>query len=668
MSPPPVVGVSRAAPVVSPPVIPTIVPMRRGRPQTASKPASAAPKPSPSPGRGTSGDPFAALDAKQATSNGESQDELSARFPTLDQFALLHDSGGKFDFEQPDQSSASQPKDITQRVTEKLADEAFAVPSSTPAKPSHSRPSSMSIAQGNRVSVAQQTSGPRSQVVSQGTMTSPSPPSISAASPYRKPVGSYGMAIAASAQQRPTSQPRIPGSHELRSSSTLPPSRPFLNDTHRSKSHLDTLPLSPASSRPSLEASRPSTLDVNQMVGRSKSASARPRPSSVHLESDMDYLRDRESSHGHARTASTQSRSHFFTEQLADSRTGSSTGTPEEGKIDSNVDFLRAMEEQEGRNRKKEKRSSSGSKSSKRSSMPSISLSSTKTLLAGRFGDAFRRFEGNASAAPPVSDSATALEGRRDLTPIEGSEATGDRSDDDEHEATESLTPEMRRELERRRLAQEERRVEAAAAEHRRRVATAGSGRGNLTSLGGGRATSIQNKVKTLLGENDKPSPSRAEQERPTDARGTSQLPPSYRSGPSGPPLRTVPSSQQPDGASPADRSQATAEPITRSAITRPSLDDKTSAVSPLRGGGLRPLARPKPGTLRGGQAEPPGGLPVKPAALAGRSVQPNPGVANDGEDLESDFSKRFPNLSSLEMVETTIGRPQPMGIRTKEV
>jgi AP2-associated kinase len=111
--------------------------MRRGRVPVSQSSPSPMPspqpnRPSPSPGKVTNGDPFAALDARAAA---KSADELSNRFPTLDQFSLLHDKGQKFEFDDG-LNSPQQPKDLSQRVAERLADEAFLVPSSPPVAPS----------------------------------------------------------------------------------------------------------------------------------------------------------------------------------------------------------------------------------------------------------------------------------------------------------------------------------------------------------------------------------------------------------------------------------------------------------------------------------------------------------------------------------------------------
>lgn len=122
-------------------------------------------------------------------------------------------------------------------------------------------------------------------------------------------------------------------------------------------------------------------------------------------------------------------------------------GSEEETNIESNVDFLRTMED--GESSKKDRRKSSGAGNrNKRSSMPSMSLSGTKTLLAGRFGDAFKRFENNTSAPPgPRTPSPLHDMERRDLTPIAGSEATDGRSDDGNmfEDMDDNMPPEQRR-------------------------------------------------------------------------------------------------------------------------------------------------------------------------------------------------------------------------------
>ncbi len=81
----------------------------------------------------------------------------------------------------------------------------------------------------------------------------------------------------------------------------------------------------------------------------------------------------------------------------------------------------------------------------------------TKNILTGKFGDAFKRFETSTGGPPPPRTPSPLKDlERRDLTPIEGSEATDGRSDDGQMPGDlDNVTPEMRREQEARMLAQE---------------------------------------------------------------------------------------------------------------------------------------------------------------------------------------------------------------------
>ena len=93
---------------------------------------------------------------------------------------------------------------------------------------------------------------------------------------------------------------------------------------------------------------------------------------------------------------------------------------------------LKAMEEDDA-SKKKEKRLSSGSRHGKRSSLPSVSLTGTKNLLAGRFGEAFRRFESGNEESEQTEPIHSPVPGADSgLTPIAGSEATDGRSDEEE--------------------------------------------------------------------------------------------------------------------------------------------------------------------------------------------------------------------------------------------
>lgn len=127
------VGAVYSPPVQEQQAIPNVVPMRRGRPTPSPGPASSTQKPNSSSHKVTEGDPFAALDAK--TARKFEGDELSSKFPTLDQFSLLHDHGSQFNF---DSSTTSPPppvpaKDSNNKLAEKLADAAFASSRNSPA-------------------------------------------------------------------------------------------------------------------------------------------------------------------------------------------------------------------------------------------------------------------------------------------------------------------------------------------------------------------------------------------------------------------------------------------------------------------------------------------------------------------------------------------------------
>lgn len=162
--------------------------MRRGRP-TKNAGEHSGVKPSPSPLRAVDSDPFAALDSNGA--GALPGDELSSRFPTLDQFSLLHNSSNTFSFDAGNSKGAAEPRDLSQRVTEALADNAFAA--STQTEPSNSRSSE---------------AGPvkKSSMVSTGTMTMPEPQAreSQSVSPAQRPIYRFPPS-----DQRAASQPRV---------------------------------------------------------------------------------------------------------------------------------------------------------------------------------------------------------------------------------------------------------------------------------------------------------------------------------------------------------------------------------------------------------------------------------------------------------------------------
>jgi AP2-associated kinase len=298
------------------------------------------------------------------------------------------------------------------------------------------------------------------------------------------------------------------------------------------------------------------------------------------------------------------------------------------------MDFLRSLEDSER---------------AKRSSL--TALSGNKNILAGKFGDAFKRFEGGSpnNGRIPSPERETA---RRDLTPIAGSEATDGRSDDGHvHDDEDRMTPEMRREMERLKLQEEEQRVEAAQAEYRKRVAAGQRGPPvPPKSIGGvSRAVSIQNRVQSLLNEEQKPS----------NVQRTAQGYGKYTDTPetgnkSEKPLPGVPKKPLNVTKTRADSPQVRSPSSTSSAP--PALTSKPP---------MKPPAPKKPvhlNSLPTGQRPP---SPQKPTRAQTASEDlismDSPGqqmlemTAQEKDDYLQDFSKRFPSLGSIEMVEREI-------------
>lgn len=677
---PPVIGLQKVAPVQKVQQIPDITPMRRGRPTGPAQQPPAA-KPSPSPMRGTASDPFAALDSQDVQVRRAAADELASRFPSLDEFSLLHDRGQKFEFGQA--PNAADPA-LSKRVVEALADDAFALPaiskvdSAPVAKPSSTAPSTgvsrsasvkkpksyeakdsprtsnSSIAQPvpqrvNMVSTGVQTS-PRASPVPQAKL-----PEISNRPIWKVPTVHH---------TRTQSQPRTPDlpqdSPSLKPESTLP-SRPSLD--LRSRSHISNLniPKSPASSRPSLESQRPSALEIGSTLDRAKSANSNARPTSMYVESNLDYLRDREMAPGRNFDAPSLQR------RTTSSAVDDTDTEPEERNIRASVDFLRTLEREDSGNKHK-RRSSSQSKHAKHGSLSSI--------VKGKFGDAFRRFEHNKSEQdrdhPPLTPTDQLIDPKANnmsLTPIAGSEATGGFSDDDRSAIgeTQELSPEVRRELERRRLSEEERRVEAAAAEYRERLAAQASGKPKVAPS---KASTIQNRVKNLLDESCKTAPVNRTAEgygkytdngkplplRPQDQSGMRQPPTIARK-----PVTMSTQQQQPPQSQPQDLQ------YTKPSSIRPNMpppipsSSAPPAVNLRAPSGPAPRLPPKPKALQTGGPN----SPTKPSPTVkekAASLNNNNGTSNNanntapGEEWDVDaFSKRYPSLSGLEMVETEI-------------
>lgn len=677
--------------------------MRRGRPTTSSQSApKQPPRPSPSPGRVTNGDPFAALDSK--TGGNFEADELSSRFPTLDQFSLLHDQGTKFEFDSPT-SPADPQRQLSQLVTDHLADDAFIKPQPTVGAVPPTQRQSADLTRVKSVAVVREL---RKSSPPPGTVNKPS------SAPPKQPVemSRASAIISSNPELQAISSPPPPTSQDTLSrppmistgtmTSTPPPERPPQDyppihrfpsaDRHRPTSlprhqestgtgqkrpdlgyalrptptpRIDSVQppprhiRHPSSSRPSLEGGRPSAEHFEPLSRTS--IGGRQRPASTYLESDMDYLREREA-------APRPLRSPSYSPHLHGNSSSPRLDPQDEATIESNVDFLRSMEDSDAK-----KKDKGVKQHAKRSSL--TSLSGTKNILAGRFGDAFKRFEGHTSGSGSGARTPSPLKDmeRHDLTPIAGSEATDDRSDSGRLFEEPEMTPEMRRELELQALAEEERRVEAAAAEYKQRIAAREAGGLSAPlpkSIGGvSRAVSIQNRVQNLLGESHKSAQhvqrtasgyGKFSDAATAKSRTEKQLPEVPRklvTGGRGGALPLKPMPSQVESATARGRAPA----VDPGSPSKPTLPPKPTHLNNLPTGGTRARSPPKqpPRPTTGGgvgpahQQQRSSSEHLVGVGLPGRPVLDM--SFKEKEDYMRDFAKRFPSLSSIEMVERDV-------------
>lgn len=411
----------------------------------------------------------------------------------------------------------------------------------------------------------------------------------------------------------------------------------------------------------------------------------------------MDYLRDQE-----------QQRKRPSLEIRRHSRQPSQTREPgaEEVAIEDDMDYLRNTEQGDV------SRKTSKTHHKKRSSLGQIGANA-KNMITGRFGDAFKRFESNENKQNPgtVTPEARDLDQEPPLlSPIAGSEATPSRHSDmnSEIDETEDLPPDVKRELERQKLAQEEKRVAAAAEEYRNRVASQGTGTVPPT-----RASTIQKRVQSLLDEGrQSPQPKRT-----ADGYGRYTDNPETEVKPAIQPPMPIASGNKPPviAPKPAINSNSTGNPYLKQR-QQPSQQHAASATPPppaltesvpLQRVVSRPSAPPKPKTLRTGgpvQWPPPQsqdgdkqaqsestsrlaallakdleGVPDYPPVGSGSQQLQTANVAVDtssdlvefsptsADDLES-FSKRYPSLSGIEMVETEIDGGTRRTMRVKDI
>lgn len=424
-------------------------------------------------------------------------------------------------------------------------------------------------------------------------------------------------------------------------------------------------------------------LDANEAITRAKSANSRQRPSSAYVSSNLDYLRDQESARKlpPRESESRSKRPSMEGRRLSRQATGNDEEAVDDVRIANDTDYLRSLEDNDGITRISSRKGNSGHK--KRSSLPSISLLGTKNMIAGRFGDALKRFdasEGKSSDQAPRTPSPQPDD--RILSPIEGSEATPSKHSDPGSaiDETEDLPPDVRRELERRRLSQEERRVAEAAAEYRNRVAGAGGAPQT-------RASTIQNRVQSLLEQGRQSPVAKRSAEgygrytEPAELEATPAQPPEPVERTMHPPVavsRKPVISNTPSAGLPYQKTRQ--QPMMP---PEPSMPTPSSSAPPAQPRIMsRPSAPPKPKALRTGGQWPPAantdkplpqqptsqrsglaallakdleGVPdYPPSAGSGTSSLRAPDSAGDA-DLEAEFSQRYPSLSGIEMVETDV-------------
>jgi AP2-associated kinase len=714
------IGLQKASSRMDAPRIPDIAPMRRGRPTATSQQIPTSAQPSPSPARG---DPFAALDSKNYEVRVGAVDELSKRFPRLDEFSIAHEPSGQFQFDRNASVNSSEKSKVDDHATHALADDLFAS-----SKPQAETPKSQSTTQLNKNPAAPPTKpkiaermrdfSQQSPLVHQPTPVRPNPAYKSTAvgsSPppptrprpaekpeYKMPEISKRPIWKVPDHSRSTSVPRVletaSSTPEPIQPQLQPAKRPTILDSFRSKSHTSTTAArSPTSSRPSLEGHRPSHLEIDDAsLARAHSAQQRQRPSSAYVSSNLEFLRDQEAARKPSveiRRSMDKSRSRQSSPRLM--AFDSNEQIPDEANIENDLDYLRSNEEADSGKRRHSKQGPSGHK--KRTSLPSIA--NAKNIFAGRFGDAFKRFEQNPEDGkkpedqrPRTPEAQYRDEASTNLSPIQGSEPTPSRYIDTKFDETEDIPPEMRRELERQQLSQEEKRVADAAAQYRANVTANGTGNSSNPS----RASTIQKRVQSLLDEGRRSpiAPRTAEgygkfTEQPEPMN--QPLPP--RTSSVNKPAAPLPSRQAPIDLSipglidPRVRSQPSGHALTHTTSAPPATHHQR-VVS-------RPSAPPKPKVLRTSQwaqAQEPTSEPVRPlqakptglAALLAKDLEGVPdypaqattsaapsGYRDDfaapqsgrgieagdaTNDLEADFSARYPSLTGIEMVEREIG------------
>ncbi|OAA71334.1 Protein kinase-like domain protein [Cordyceps fumosorosea ARSEF 2679] len=596
-APKPVVGVSVSAPVPSQEKLPDITPMRRGRPTPSPAPsqqtaASGASK------LVTNGDPFAALDGKSsAVTNPSAPDDISDRFPSLDQFSLLHHKGSKFDFDPKSPTTAKPTVAPKVNMADKLADSAFAAsrqaatapielerphsvtpvvskPSSQPPLPTRStsvKPAASQPVNTRPVSIQPlPVSTTASRYVSTGTMTSDSP--------------SERQQTAAAAPVQQTLQKPLMRSASVAVRPTPPTS-------------------SVQATRPQARPRTPETPKFENVRGYSDFKASRPRPVSTNFDSRQQSIPDRSKP------------------SVANSQHSSLD------RSDQSQNQGRALDEPK--------------QSSNRSETNDFNTRPNDKPRDGAFGSAFSKFERDSNTAGDTKQPVQTWTPSRD--PIILDKKVDESNDDNDEE----LTPEMRRERERLQLEEEEQRVAAAQSEYRQRLAGAAQGK---KPAPGPKPSSIQDRVQAYM----------AEEQTQTSVPRTAEGYGKYADAATAasktkPPIKRKPvldgvarASTMPQAAAAAPKSDMSP---TASAPSLTGLNKPTPRPPPKKPEYLNSIPT---GAAAGGRSLSPvkSRMEDRPEQLVAEDLPGQPALqwsSQDKDDYLDDFSKRFPSLSAIE-------------------
>lgn len=621
--------------------------MRRGRPSPLPGGAQASEVSGSQSKTVAEGDPFAALDSQKGVS--VDGDEFSSRFPTLDQFSLLHDQGAKFNF---DSDLTSPPPeapapDLNSRVAAKLADTAFSTAELSSADPRLSPGKRAVPSAGRDPTPMPSLAKPSAALSAQPKTEASKAQSIISSNPDLKAISSQTMSkYVSTGTMTGEVTPETLAKRAVQGSGQGRPEGSKLSsmESHSAYGRRPSL-----SSRPSLEDNR--ALKSTNGTEGAGSLPSRRRPASTAFESStVEFLREKESSKTPRRPTRPLSRG---------SQPRSSSSLNVTARDDS-------VQPSSAGNRLINVDISDSDASSRRdlAKKPVVSQASgPRNKLAGKFGDAFKRFEGTtAPEVPAIAASPPPPKGKapHELTPIAGSEATDGRSDDGLTDPkNDNATPEMRREIERRQLEEEEQRVAAAQAEYKRRVA--GEGPSQRPVPGPKKvgvvpkSSNIQSRVRSLLEEDQRPSQVQRTAEgygKYSDAARAASKPEKDKALPS--------ISRKPPAASSSNKlaTEPRAEMATVTTERLAGASTGHAAIAP-KPTGSKPAAPKKPvylNSLKTGARPPSPAKRSQPSATERLIAAELPGQpllemsAQEKDDYIKDFTKRFPSLNSMEL------------------